>query len=106
MRYQVQGNAAAAIRLAETETVAAVLQNIAMILATRKGTVPLYRSFGLTQAFLDKPLPVARVMMVAEIREALAAWEPRAEFVGVTFSEDPAQPGRLIPTVEVEIDNA
>ena len=106
MRYQVRGADTRVIHLAETERTAAALQNIAMILATRKGTVPLYRSFGLSQAFLDRPLPAAKVMMVAEIREAIETWEPRAEFVGVTFSEDPARPGVLIPTVEVEIDDA
>lgn len=104
MSYKVSETDLSVIRLNETDTVRSVLQNIAVILSTRKGTVPLYRSFGLNMDLLDKPVPVAKVMMIAEVREAVETWEPRATVVGVSFSEDPARPGTLIPTVEVEID--
>ena len=55
-------------------------------------------------SFLDKPTPVAKVLMVAPVKEAIQRWEPRAEVLDVSFSEDPAQPGVLIPTVEVDIN--
>ena len=42
--------------------------------------------------------------MVAPVREAIQRWEPRATVLDVSFSEDPAQPGVLIPTVEVDIN--
>ena len=103
MRYTVSATDLSAIRLNESEIINSVLQNIAVILATPKGNVPLYREFGLENSFLDKPMPVAKVLMIAAVREAVEHWEPQATVVNVSFTEDAAQPGRLIPTVEVEI---
>lgn len=94
------------LRLGETETAAAILRNVAVILSTRKGSVPLYRDFGVSWDALDKPLPVAQTMLIPEIREAIETWEPRASFLGVTFAQDPSAPGTLIPTVEVEIHDS
>lgn len=91
------------LRLKETDTVSSVLQNIAVILATRKGSIPFYREFGLDNSFVDKPMPVAKVLMVAPVREAVETWEPRATVLNVDFKEDPSNPGAIIPTVEVEI---
>lgn len=105
MSYTVSATDLTSIRWGEEETVQSVLQNIAVILSTMRGSVPLYRDFGLTMEFLDKPVPVAKVMMISEVREAIERWEPRATVTSVTFSEDPAQPGVLIPTVEVEISD-
>ncbi len=104
MSYKVSATDLSNLRFNEPDTVMSVLQNIAVILSTPKGTVPLYRSFGLSTEFLDKPIPVAKTMMIAEVREAIEEWEPRATVVGVSFSEDISQPGALIPTVEVEIN--
>lgn len=103
MSYKVSAAGLKNMRLNEANTVNSVLQNIAVILATRKGSVPLYRDFGLPWDFVDKPIPVAKAMMVAPVREAIETWEPRAEFLSVDFKEDPAKLGQLIPIVEVEI---
>ncbi len=103
MSYTVSAADLTRIRLSEPDTVTSVLQNVALILATRRGTLPLYRQFGLSQDFLDKPIPVAKPMLIAEVKEAVEEFEPRAEVVGVTFSEDGAAPGHLIPIVEVDI---
>lgn len=103
MSYKVSPQDLSTIRLNETETVASVLQNIAIILSTRQQSVPLYRNFGLPMKFVDKPTPVARPMLYAEVREAIEEFEPRAEVLSITFAEDPAAPGKLIPTVEVAI---
>ncbi len=104
MRYKVSSQDLSHLRLGETDTVEAILRNVAVILATPQGSVPLYRDFGLPWDFVDKPIPIARTMMVAPIREALERWEPRAAFAAIDFQLDPARPGRLIPVVEVEID--
>lgn len=104
MSYKVSPDDLGALRLNEVDTVTSILQNIAIILATRQGTVPLYRGFGLPQKFVDKPIPVAKALLYAEVKEALEEYEPRAEIVGITFREDTAHPGWLIPTVEVEIN--
>lgn len=104
MSYKVSSKDLRSISLNETDVVTSVLQNIAIILSTRQQTVPLYRDFGLPMRFIDKPIPVARPMLVAEIEEAISEYEPRATVVGVTFEIDESAPGRLIPTVEVEIN--
>ncbi len=103
MTYTVNAVNLSAVRLLENETVISVLQNIALVLRTPKGSVPMYREFGLSQTFLDKPMPVAKVMMISALKEAIERWEPRAEFVGVTFSANASNPGELDPTVEVKI---
>ena len=103
MSYKVNATALSNIRFNEPELVLSVLQNIAVILSTPKGSVPQYREFGLSAVFLDKPMPVAKMMMRAEVREAIERWEPRAQFVAMTFEERITQPGTLWPTVEVEI---
>ena len=104
MGYTVSATDLKSIQCNEKNELNAVLQNIAVILSTPMGTVPLYRDFGLDWSFLDKPTPVAKVLMVALVREAIQRWEPRATVLDVSFSEDPAQPGVLNPTVEVDID--
>lgn len=105
MSYKVSSRDISKMTLNESDTVSSVMQNIAIILSTRQGTVPLNRGFGLPMQFVDKPIPVAKVLMIAEITEAIAEYEPRAKLVNVTFEIDENVPGKLIPTVEVEISN-
>lgn len=102
--YKVTVGNAGAIALNESDYAASVLQNVAVLFATRQGTCPLARSFGLPQKFLDKPVNIAKTLIVNEVREALADWEPRAEYVGIEFYADEDEPGRLIPVVEVSIN--
>lgn len=103
MAYKVSAADLQHIRLSEADTTASILQNVAVILATKQGTSPLYREFGLPQNFVDKPMPVAKPLIFAEVKEAVEKFEPRAEVVGISFAEDKSSPGTLIPTVEVEI---
>ncbi|MCC8156368.1 MAG: GPW/gp25 family protein [Oscillospiraceae bacterium] len=103
MSYTVTAEGAEALTLSETDTVANILQNIAVLLQTRQGTCPLYREFGLPMKFLDRPMPAAAPLAVAEITEAITTWEPRAMVKRVTFSGDAA--GVLRPVVEVDIEN-
>lgn len=103
MRYTVTPASAGGITLNESDTVRSVLQNIKIILATKQLTVPLCREFGLKMHFVDKPMPVAKALMIADIKDAIARWEPRADLVSVDFQTDASTPGMLIPYVEVEI---
>ena len=103
MSYAVSKRDLSKVKLNESDTVASTLQNVAVLLSTWQGSVPLYREFGLPTQFIDKPIPVAKPMLHAAIKEAVEAYEPRAEVMAVTFQEDPAVPGRLIPIVEVSI---
>lgn len=92
------------ITLNETDPTASVMQNVAIILATRKGSVPGYRNFGLSQEFVDKPVNVAKTLMIAEIYEAIAEFEPRATIVSITFESDEKEPGKLFPLLEVSVN--
>ena len=68
--YLVSANDLTAISLGEQDTVTSVLQNIAVILSTPKGTVPGYREFGIDISdILDRPENVAQPMLCAAIKE-------------------------------------
>lgn len=93
------------ISLNEPDTVKSILQNVAIILKTKRGTVPLYRQFGVSMDYLDKPMPVAAPLYHSQIREAIEEFEPRVEVINISFMTDPTTPGVLLPTVEVNIRN-
>lgn len=104
MRYTASPSDMDKLRFNVTDTARSVLQNVAIILATPKGTVPMYRDFGVDMSFLDLPIPAAKVRLISEIREAVETWEPRVTVTGVRFSETDADKGVLVPIVEVEIN--
>ena len=91
-----------ALRFCESDEARSIVQNIAVILATAKGTAPGDRAFGVDMSFLDMPLPAAKVRMIAAVREAVETFEPRVRVVGVTFDSRGEAEGRLAPRVEVE----
>lgn len=103
MSYSVSAADVLEFQLNEADEIKSILTNIGCLLRTWKGEVPLYRDFGISMEFLDRPLPVARVLLQAEIEDALEAYEPRATLLSVSFAVDESNPGRLIPTVEVDI---
>ncbi len=104
MSYQVSEADLKTIRLNEQDTVSSVLHNVALILATPKGTIPMYRDFGLDREFLDMTIPEAEVRMIAPIREAVQEWEPRATVKDVFFTKSGDGSGRLLAHVEIEIN--
>lgn len=104
MSYSIRADKLSEIKLNEPDAVASVIQNIAVILSTPQGSVPLYREFGLNQDFRDRPINVAQTMAVSRIREAIELFEPRAEVVDISFDQKPD--GTLIPIVEVNINVA
>lgn len=80
-----------------------VLQNVRTILATRRGTVPLDRAFGVAWDFVDLPIQVARARISQDVIDAIEDYEPRAEVVRVTFNGDGLE-GSLQPTVRIRIN--
>ena len=104
MTYQVSVNDNS-IRLGETDRIKSILQNVSIVLRTRRGSCPMYREFGLPQEYLHKPTTVARAIMYAEIRDAVEAFEPRCNVVSVNFADTGSAADALIPVVEVEIIN-
>lgn len=105
MNYTVSAKDLSQITLNETDHVASILQNVAIILKTWQGSSPLYRNFGLRGQFVDKPIPVAMPLIIAEVTEAVSTYETRASVASVSFETDKDNPGKLIPTVEVEISD-
>ena len=75
------------IDLAPATVVQEVAQNLRTIFSTRKGEVPLDREFGLSHDMLDRPIPVARMLMQSEVYEAVDKYEPRAVVRSVEFDE-------------------
>ena len=103
MEYTVSATDLANIRLIENDRIREILRNVAVILATPKGSVPMYRDFGLDMSFLDKPVNQAKNMAVIPVREAIEEWEPRAVYKDMTLAPDPSNPGKLTFTVQIEI---
>lgn len=66
--------------------------------ATRAGSQPLDREFGLSWDMLDKPFPVAKNELAVEIIQKTKKYEPRVEIEEVAFESEPNN-GILCPTV-------
>lgn len=93
----------AALVFAEGDEITSIVQNIVILLNTRKGSIPLYRDFGLPMEFIDKPAEVAETLATLEISEALEKFEPRAALKDLRFM--PSRDGRMSIQVEVSIKN-
>lgn len=91
----------AEIVLNQKDRTKAILQNVSIILRTCQQSVPLFREFGLPMRFQDAPMNAAIPTLIVEVREAIQEFEPRAEVLSVSFSQDST--GILIPEVEVNI---
>ncbi|MDR2360502.1 MAG: GPW/gp25 family protein [Oscillospiraceae bacterium] len=87
----------------ESEKVKSVLQNIRMILGTARGSIPLYREFGLDMSFVDKPINVGKTLLIGAVMDAITRFETRAAVNDIRIEIDEKAVGRLIPIVEVEI---
>ena len=92
------------LTLNEEDAAKSVRQNIALILTSFRGTIPLYRDFGLSSESIDKPINVARTMLISDIKESVETYEPRATVTDITFKASPDNPSTIIPVVEVEIN--
>lgn len=78
-----------------------IYQNVKTILTTAKGSVPLYREFGVDNHILDIPMNVARAKITAAIVKAVNKFEPRVKVKKVTYTG--SMLGKLIPSVEVSL---
>ena len=85
----------------ETE-VEEIIQNVRTILTTRRGSVPLDRSFGIDTALIDLPVTAIKGRLTTEIIEAVERFEPRVEVKEVKFAGDAAD-GAVYPAVKVVI---
>lgn len=79
-----------------------VFQNVKFILLTEYRSVPLDREFGMDFTMVDKPIPVAEIVLSQEVATKLALYERRVQFEEVSYDGD-AINGKLAPTVKVAI---
>ena len=79
-----------------------IMQNVRNILATRKGTAPMDREFGLSYEFLDTPMPGIRAKAEQEIFLQVRKYEPRAEIREIDWYAE-ILAGKVSPKVKVEI---
>lgn len=103
MVYRVTSAGANDIRLGKQGGARDILRNIALLLATPKGSVPLCRDYGIDWSILDLPVSHASARIVPEAREAIEEWVSGAEFLSARCEPDPNEPGRLLAVVNVEI---
>lgn len=85
----------------------ALAQEIRMVLATRRGSVPLDRNFGLDWNPVDMPLSAAGLRLVADVARTVEKYVPRVRVLEVRFqvpdSPSDAADGRLAPVVRVAV---
>lgn len=80
-----------------------ITQNVRTIINTVRGSVPLDRSFGLSNDYMDDPTLIAQARMTGLIITAIQTYEPRAIVSQVTFESDDEK-GILQPIVQIEIE--
>lgn len=102
MKYILRTDRPYEITLCENDRTKSILQNLSLLFATRKGTIPMYRDFGLSQTFVDKPQAVAQALALADVTDAVEQYEPRANVVSARTVCDGAN-GKTAIIVEVDI---
>lgn len=103
MSYRVKAGELPELTGRESEEVRQVLEDVAVVLGVHRGSCPNYRTFGIATEILDRPVNVARTLLLSRVTEAVEEFVPKAKVNSVQVEIDPQEPGRLIPTVEVEI---
>lgn len=91
------------LKIAPETTTEEILQNLYVLLNTVKGTVPMYRDFGIDFDIVDKNINIAKAHIINTIYDAIKKYEPRAEIIDITFKGD-VMLGKLYPVVEVKIN--
>ncbi len=85
----------------ENDEEKSVAQNIALIISTRKGTLPMYRDFGLPMEYVGKPTGVAEALFLVEATDAIEQFEPRATINNIEVA--PGIDGSMFVEMEVTI---
>jgi phage baseplate assembly protein W len=103
MNYKITDDLMA-VCFAPSNVTTEILQNVRTILKTRRGTVPLNRDFGLSWAYIDKPIHEAYAMIAEDIVNQLERYEPRAKIVSLELQQSNVIDGRLRPVLTVAIN--
>ncbi|HXB10652.1 MAG TPA: hypothetical protein VNZ45_01595 [Bacteroidia bacterium] len=79
-----------------------IYQNLRFIMTTAYYSVVLDREFGFDMTIVDKPKPVAKLVLPQEVAMKIALYEPdRIFFEDVSYTED--LEGKLNPRVKARI---
>lgn len=84
----------------------AIIQQVQIVCATRVGSLPLDRAFGIEADATDTPLPVAKAKATAAVIQGIEAYVPGVNVLSVSWVPDAeaARDGKLTPVVRIEID--
>lgn len=74
-------------------------RQLALLLSTREGTMPLDRAFGLNMDFVDMPPEAAKSLYAAEVTEKVSKFIPEVRVQGVTWTG--GNTGKLFPKVVI-----
>lgn len=74
-------------------------RQMALLLSTREGTMPLDRSFGLNMDFVDMPPETAKSLYAAEVTEKVAKFIPTVRVKEITWNR--TESGKLNPKVVI-----
>lgn len=92
------------IDLSPATVIEDVVQNIATILATTKGTIPYMRGFGRNRETEGRPMPVVKNMIVSDVFQQISDYEPRAILgeIRVEENEESDELNDILITVVLE----
>lgn len=79
-----------------------IYQNIKFILKTEYFSVVLDREFGTNYTMVDKPIPIAMLMLDQEVAMKISLYEPRAIFEEIVYSGDGIE-GKLEANVKCRL---
>ncbi|MEG1594666.1 MAG: hypothetical protein RR350_09650 [Oscillibacter sp.] len=74
-------------------------RQLALLLSTREGTMPLDREFGLNMDFVDSPPEIAKSLYTAEVTKKVAQFIPTVRVQEITWNR--AEGGQLKPKVVI-----
>lgn len=81
-----------------------VSQNIRSIITTPKGSVPIFREFGLDENIVDMPVNSSLAKIRSEIILAVKKFEPRAKISRINFEH--GNDGRLSVRINFTLQEA
>lgn len=90
-----------ALNFAPSSTEAEVAQNVRMIITTARGSVPLFRDFGIDYTLIDSPIALAKAKLSREIIRQVKLYEPRAVITKLDFKSQEA--GNIQPVVTLAV---
>ena len=93
------GNTEILLESVNAEEAEEICECLKVLYSTRAGELGLDRDFGISMDAIDKPLSVAKAMIVAEIVRKTKKYEPRIEVARVEWDDAKAGEGILIPKV-------